>query len=72
MRNCQHLNIIVEQDHRAIKGRCRPMLGFKSYRTAVTLLGIELAHRIRRQQLKFRPGRRSCSSPKKQWDTALS
>jgi transposase-like protein len=52
LRNCQYLNNIVEQDHRAIKGRCRPMLGFKSYRTAaVTLAGIELAHRIRNEAL---------------------
>jgi transposase-like protein len=39
-RSC-HLNNVVEQDHRAIKGRCQPMLGFKSYRTAaVTLAGL--------------------------------
>ena len=50
VRTCQYLNNIVEQDHRAIKSRCRPMLGFKSYRTAaVTLAGIELAHRIRKR-----------------------
>ena len=73
VRNCQYLNNIVEQDHRAIKRRCRPMLGFKSYRTAaVTLSGIELAHRIRKRQFKFGPGRWSHWSLKKQWDTALS
>ena len=73
VRNCQYLNNIVEQDHRAIRRRCRPMLGFKSHRTAaVTLAGIELAHRIRKRQLKFGPGRWSCWSLKKQWDTALS
>src|ERR1700750_3307503 len=31
--NC-YLNNRVEQDHRGIKGRCRPMLGFKSARSA--------------------------------------
>ena len=73
VRNCQYLNNIVEQDHRAIKRRCPPMLGFKSYRTAaVTLAGIELAHRIRKRQFKFGPGRRSCWSLKKQWDGALA
>ena len=72
-RNCQYLNNIVEQDHRAIKCRCRPMLGFKSYRTAaVTLSGIELAHRIRKRQFKPGPGRWSCLSLKKQWNTALA
>ena len=40
VRNCQCLNNIAEQDHRAIKRRRRPMLSFKSYRTAaVTLAG---------------------------------
>jgi putative transposase len=31
--NC-YLNNRLEQDHRAIKGRCRPMLGFKSVPSA--------------------------------------
>ncbi|HEX5461493.1 MAG TPA: IS6 family transposase [Steroidobacteraceae bacterium] len=73
VRNSQYLNNIVEQDHRAIKGRCRPMLGFKFYRTAaVTLAGIELAHRIRKRQFKFGPGRWICWSLKKQGDRALA
>jgi len=51
VRTCQYLNNIVEQDHRAIKRRCAPMLGFKSAKTAaVTISGIELAHRIRKRQ----------------------
>jgi putative transposase len=38
-------NNLVEQDHRAIKRLVRPMLGFKSFRSAgVTLAGIELMH----------------------------
>ncbi len=65
VRKCRYLNSIVEQDHRAIKSRCRPMLGFKSCRSAaVTLAGIELAHRIRKRQFKFGPGRWSCWSLK--------
>lgn len=47
----RYLNNVVEQDHRAIKQRCAPMLGLKSFRSAaITLAGIELAHRIRKQQ----------------------
>jgi hypothetical protein len=47
----RYLNNVVEQDHRAIKQRCAPMLGFKTLRSAaITLAGIELAHRIRKQQ----------------------
>ena len=47
----RYLNNVVEQDHRAVKQRCAPMLGLKSFRSAaITLAGIELAHRIRKQQ----------------------
>ena len=47
------LRAVVEQDHRAIKRRCASMLGFKSFRTAaISLAGIELAHRIRKHQFK--------------------
>ncbi len=43
IRQCKYLNNIVEQDHRFIKRRIRPMLGFKSFRSAhATLAGIEL------------------------------
>jgi putative transposase len=33
-RTNSYLNHRLEQDHRGIKGRCRPMLGFKSVRSA--------------------------------------
>lgn len=43
IRQCKYLNNIVEQDHRFIKRRTRPMLGFKSFWSArATLAGIEL------------------------------
>ena len=72
IRRSKYLNNLVEQDHRAIKSRVRPMLGFKSYRTAaITLAGIELVHRIRKRQFKFGPGRWGFWSLKKQWDRAL-
>src|SRR6185312_16188724 len=70
VRNCRYLNNIVEQDHRAIKRRCASMLGFKSFKTAeITLAGIELAHRIRKQQFCLRRGRRDM---KQLWDRALA
>jgi len=73
VRSNQYLNNVVEQDHRAIKGRCRPMMGFKSHRTAaLTLAGIELAHRIRKRQFIFGPGRWTDWSLKKQWEIALA
>jgi transposase-like protein len=53
IRQIKYLNNIVEQDHRAIKRLVRPMLGFKSFRSAeVTLAGIELMHMIRKGQLR--------------------
>src|ERR1700722_9195456 len=53
IRQVKYLNNIVEQDHRAIKRRVRPMLGFKSFwSAAATLAGIELMHMIRKGQMK--------------------
>ncbi len=51
LRSSQYLNNIVEQDHRGVKRRLRPMLGLKTYRTAVaTIDGIELVHMLRKRQ----------------------
>lgn len=51
LRSSKHLNNLTEQDHRCIKSRTRPMLGFKRYDSAVTTItGIELLHRIRKEQ----------------------
>jgi transposase-like protein len=53
IRQMKYLNNIVEQDDRAVKRLVRPMLGFKSFRSAhVTLTGIELMHMIRKGQLQ--------------------
>jgi transposase-like protein len=47
IRQSKYLNNRVEQDHRAIKRRTRPMLGFKTFRCARILLGgIEVMHMI--------------------------
>jgi transposase-like protein len=53
IRQVKYLNNIVEQDHRAIKRRIRPMLGFKTFRCARILLsGIELMHMISKGQMQ--------------------
>jgi transposase-like protein len=50
------LNNAVEQDHRRIKQRIRPMLGFKRFETsAVTIRGNELAEKIKKQQFNLKP-----------------
>jgi transposase-like protein len=47
----KYLNNIIEQDHRRVKQRIYPMLGFKNSENAtVTISGIELAQKIRKQQ----------------------
>jgi putative transposase len=53
VRQIKYLNNIVEQDHRAIKCRTRPVLGFKDFRCARILLsGIEVMHMIKKGQIK--------------------
>jgi len=53
LRQCKYLNNIVEQDHRAVKRKVRPMLGFKSFWAArCTTAGIEVMHAIRKGQLE--------------------
>ena len=74
VRCCRYLNNVVEQDHRAIKRRCASMLGLKSFKTAaICFSGVELAHRIRKQQ--FSLGHRephNLLSLKQLWDSALA
>jgi hypothetical protein len=53
VRQIKYLNNIVEQDHRAIKRRTRPMLGYKDFRcTRILLSDIELMHMIKKGQMK--------------------
>ena len=51
IRCCQYLNKVVEQDHRRVKGRLQPMLGFKTfYNARRVIIGIELAQKIHKRQ----------------------
>jgi transposase-like protein len=51
LRSSKYLNNLIEQDHRGIKSRTRPMLGFKNFDyAAITIAGVELLHRIRKGQ----------------------
>jgi transposase-like protein len=51
VRTSKYLNNLVEQDHRRVKQRVYPMLGFKGFRNAaVTISGVELAQKIRKGQ----------------------
>ena len=52
IRQVKYLNNIVEQDHRFIKKRTKPMLGFKSFRSAkINITGIENIRIIQKGQL---------------------
>ena len=54
IRKSQYLNNRIEQDHRRIKRRLRPMLGFKSTVTAgIILSGIEMVHMMRKRQARY-------------------
>lgn len=54
IRQSQYLNNRIEQDHRRIKRRVRPMLGFKGFNSAnATLDGIEMVQMMRKRQGRF-------------------
>jgi transposase-like protein len=51
LRSSKYLNNMIEQDHRGVKSRTGPMLGFKVFNNAaITISGVELQHRIRTGQ----------------------
>ena len=61
VRSSKYLNNMIEQDHRRIKQRTRPMLGFKRLdNAAVTISGIELVQKIQKHQ--FKTGKLGCRS----------
>ena len=54
IRQSHYSNNRIEQDHRAIKRRIRPMLGFKSPGSAPIILGgIEMVHMMRKGQARY-------------------
>jgi transposase-like protein len=56
LRQSKYLNNVVEQDRRTIKRRTRPMMGFKSFRSAVRIFaGIETLLSVKKGPLG-RPG----------------
>ena len=54
VRSSKYLNNTIEQDHRRVKQRLRPMLGMKRFATAaVVIVGVELAEKIKKGQFKI-------------------
>ncbi|CDG99734.1 transposase (fragment) [Xenorhabdus bovienii str. feltiae Moldova] len=57
IRQNKSLNNLIEQDHRHVKRRTHPMLGFKNFRRAQTVLaGIELVCMLRKGQYRQKEG----------------
>ena len=73
LRSSKYLNNLVEQDHRGIKSRTRPMLGFKDFKSAaITLAGVELLHRIRKGQFALSRLHRKDQAAPAIWNAVLA
>jgi transposase-like protein len=67
------LNNLIEQDHRRVTQRLRPMLGLKRFdNAAVTISGIELAEKIKKGQFKTGKLRHGTATMSEQWSAALA
>jgi transposase-like protein len=74
VRTSKYLNNIIEQDHRRIKQRIRPMLGFKVFsKAAITISGIELVQKIKKGQFDLTTLEQGKQKPVHQmWKTVLA
>jgi transposase-like protein len=73
VRTSKYLNNVIEQDHRRVKQRLRPMLGLKSFRTAaVVISGIELAEKIKKKQFHMSKLGGPPATMPKIWQAALA
>ena len=66
-------NNLIEQDHRGVKLRIGPMLGFKWFRTAaITIAGVELLRQIHKGQFDLRALRLKDRTASAVWNAALA
>jgi transposase-like protein len=73
LRSSKYLNNLIEQDHRGIKSRTRPMLGFKSFASAANAIaGIELLRRIYKRQFALSRLRCKGQAAPAIWNAVLS
>jgi transposase-like protein len=73
VRSSKYLNNLIEQDHRGVKLRIGPMLGFKWFRTAaITIAGVELLRRIHKGQFDLRALRIKDKTASAVWNAALA
>ncbi|MGA9774142.1 MAG: IS6 family transposase [Blastocatellia bacterium] len=73
VRTSKYLNNLIEQDHRRVKQRVYPMLGFKRFgNAAVTIRGIELANKIRKGQFDTSELRLEKARVQEIWEAVLA
>ena len=73
LRSSKYLNNVIEQDHRGIKLRLRPMLGFERFNNAaITIAGVELLHRIRKSQYNLSRFRLKGATAPATWNAVLA
>lgn len=73
VRTSKYLNNLIEQDHRRVKQRISPMLGFKRFRNAaITISGIELVHKMRKGQFDTSKASRIGVRLSQLWEAVLS
>jgi transposase-like protein len=73
VRSSQYLNNLIEQDHRRVKQRARPMLRFKRFENAAVTIGaIELAEKIKKGQFKTGKLSGRKSTMPELWSAALA
>jgi transposase, IS6 family len=72
LRSWKYLDNLIKQDHRHIRSRVNVMLGFKWFsNAAIVIAGIELMHRIRKEQFDLRINIKDTSAPAV-WNAVLS
>ena len=73
LRSSKYLNNLIEQDHRGVKLRIGPMLGFKRFRTAaIAIAGIELLRQISKGQFNLTRLRLQDRRAPAVWDAVLA
>src|SRR4029077_12661730 len=73
VRSSKYLNNLIEQDHRGVKLRIGPMLGFKWFSTAaIVIAGIELVRRIHKGQFNLGRLHLKDSGMSAVWNTVLA
>ncbi|WP_371212335.1 IS6 family transposase [Methylosinus sp. LW4] len=73
IRSSKYLNNLIEQDHRSIKLRLGPLLGFKRFpHAATTIACVEFMHRIRKGQFALSKFRAAGKTAPEIWSAVLA